>query len=42
MRLLLIVVILLIGLAVFQSYRNHCYWHGRSQAANWAACLTRI
>jgi hypothetical protein len=42
MRLLLIVVILLVGLAVLQSYRNHCYWHGRSQAADWVVCVTKI
>ena len=42
MRLLVIVAILLIGLAVFQSYRNHCYWHGRSQAVEWFACVAKI
>jgi hypothetical protein len=42
MRLLMVVVLVLIGLAVFQSNRNHCYWHGESQAADWVACLTRL
>jgi hypothetical protein len=40
MRLLLISVILLVGVVVLQSYRNHCYWHGLSQAPEWVACLT--
>lgn len=42
MRLLILVVIVLVGLAVFQSNRNHCYWHGLSQAPEWVACVTRI
>jgi hypothetical protein len=41
MRLLLISVILLVGVVVVQSNRNHCYWHGLSQAADWVDCLTR-
>ena len=42
MRLLVIAVILLVGLAVSQSYRNHCYWHGWSQAGEWVTCLAKI
>jgi hypothetical protein len=33
-----IFAILLIGLAVFQSNRNHCYWHGRSQGGGGRLC----
>jgi len=42
MRLLVILVVLPIGLAVFQSYRNPCYWHGWSQAVDWVACLSKV
>jgi hypothetical protein len=41
MRLLLISVILLVGVVVLQSNRNHCYWHGLAEAVDWVACLTR-
>jgi hypothetical protein len=39
MRLLVVVLVLIIGLIVFQAERFNCYWHGIDQVMQWASCL---
>ena len=36
----MIFIVIMTGLAVIQSERNHCYWHGSENALPWLSCLT--
>ena len=42
MRAFVVFVILMAGIGLFQTERNHCYWHGANYAIAWASCLIRF
>jgi len=39
MKLLLTILILLVLVSFALAARNHCYWHGIANVADWTACL---
>ncbi|HEX2448729.1 MAG TPA: hypothetical protein VHK26_11195 [Methyloceanibacter sp.] len=38
----MVFVIVMGGLALIQSERNHCYWHGIENWAEWVDCVGKI
>jgi hypothetical protein len=42
MRLLLLTLVVLVGLVVFQAYRNPCFWHGPAHAIDYTQCVSKF
>ena len=42
MRALLVFLAIMAGVALFQSQRNHCYWHGDANWVEWVYCLIKL
>jgi hypothetical protein len=42
MKLLLLTLVVLVGLVVFQAYRNQCFWHGPAQAIDYTQCVSKF
>jgi hypothetical protein len=41
-RSLIVFLIVMAGLALYQSDRNGCYWHGLASWAKWVYCVGTI
>jgi hypothetical protein len=42
LRGLFVFVVLMAGLALIQSVRNDCYWHGLDNWPSWVYCVGKI